>query len=466
MRLPSLALAPLALAALLASPSGAHANGRFPAANQLVFHPSDPQQILIRVTFGLLLSRDGGQTFSWVCEKAVGYGGVQDPAVAVTSDGSLLVAAFEGLASSHDGGCSFAFVKEAEKEFVIDVAIDKNEPSSAVAITSTGQGGLTFNVQVLETSDAGKSWSLIGVPVDPSILAETIDPAPSRKQRLYVSGFSSVIENNQQIRTGALVVSDDRGKSWERHEVDLQGDKSVYIAAVDPKDPDRVFLRTRGAEQDRLILTEDGGKSFQTVASIPGSMLGFALSPDGSKVAIGGPSAGVLVADTTSFQFAQVSAIENACLTWTSQGLHACANAFKDGFAVGRSTDEGKSWQPLLASYGALSGPIAGCATEPPPTAICAQEWTQLKATLGISENTGGTGAGGTGGTTAAGMGGSSNGASAGAQTGTDVPPSTSDKTGACDCATVGGSSRAGAFAALALLVGNLLRAARRLPRR
>jgi photosystem II stability/assembly factor-like uncharacterized protein len=455
-------LAPFALAAsLLAAPAAALANGRFPAANQLVVHPTDPQQILVRVTFGVLLSRDGGQSFSWVCEKAVGYGGVQDPAVALTSDGSLLVAAFEGLATSHDGGCSFAFVKEVEKEFVIDVATDKGDPSSAVAVTSTGKGGLTFNVRVLETTDAGKSWSLIGTPIDPSLLAETIDPAPSRKQRLYVSGFSSVIVDGKQERSGALMVSDDRGTTWERRDLDLGTDKSVYIAAVDPQNPDRIFLRTRGAEQDRLLLTEDAGKSFTTLATVPGSMLGFALSPDGKKIAIGGPSVGVLVADTGSFQFAQVSAIENACLTWTPQGLYACANAFKDGFAVGLSADEGKTWKPLLPSYQSLTGPISGCATEPSPAAICAQEWAQLKATLGIgSGGSGGTGA--SGGAGGAGPGGSPS-AAGGTQPGADPGSTPDDKTSSCDCASAGASSTTGALAVLALALGALARAARRL---
>jgi photosystem II stability/assembly factor-like uncharacterized protein len=454
-------LAPFALAAsLLAAPAAALANGRFPAANQLVVHPTDPQQILVRVTFGVLLSRDGGQSFSWVCEKAVGYGGVQDPAVALTSDGSLLVAAFEGLATSHDGGCSFAFVKEAEKEFVIDVATDKGDPSSAVAVTSTGKGGLTFHVRVLETTDAGTTWSLIGTPIDPSILAETIDPAPSRKQRLYVSGFSSVIVDGKQVRSGALMVSDDRGTTWERRDLDLGTDKSVYIAAVDPQNPDRVFLRTRGAEEDRLLLTEDAGKSFTTLATVPGSMLGFALSPDGKKIAIGGPSAGVRVADTTSFQFTQVSSIENACLTWTPQGLYACANAFKDGFAVGLSSDEAKTWKPLLASYSALTGPISGCATEPSPAAVCAQEWAQLKATLGIgSGGAGGAGASGAGG---AGPGGSPSSAG-GTQPGAAPGATPDDKTSSCDCASAGVNRNPASLAALGLLLLGLARGVRRL---
>ncbi|RYE86130.1 MAG: hypothetical protein EOO75_16110, partial [Myxococcales bacterium] len=309
-------------AALLTAAAPAAANGRFPASTQLVIHPTDPQQLLLRVTFGLLLSHDGGTTFSWVCEAAVGYGGTQDPAVGLTSQGAVMVAAFEGLATSLDQGCSFSFVPETADDFVIDVAVDKLHPSSGVALTSTGdndpntEGPLKFRVHVLETQDDGATWATIGSPVDSTVLAETIDPAPSRPQRLYVSGVTIETKDGQATRRGALMVSDDRGQTWTRHDVDLQGDKSVYIAAVDPVDPDRVYLRTASLDQaqDRLLLTTDAGQTVQQVGAVTGSMLGFALSPDGSRLAIGGPTAGVLVADTTTFAFTQTSTIEAACL--------------------------------------------------------------------------------------------------------------------------------------------------------
>jgi hypothetical protein len=466
--------------ALLAFPSTGLANGRFPAANQIVFHPSDPDRMLIRVTFGALLSQDGGKTASWLCEPLVGYGGVQDPAVAITSDGTLLFAAFEGLARSHDQGCSFSFVPESEKEFVVDVAVDKQNPSSAVAITSSGQGDLTFRVQVLETQDSGKNWAFVGAPIDPSILAETIDPAPSRPQRLYVSGFSSSIVDGKQLRQGALVVSDDRAQSWIRRDIDLAGDQSVFIAAVDPVNPDRVYLRTRGPEQDRLLLTTDAGQTFSTVASLPGAMLGFALSPDGTRVAIGGPVSGVWIADTSSFQFSKVSAVEAQCLAWNDRGLHVCASAFLDGFAVGISQDEGKSWAPFLPAYQGLTGPLEGCSTTPPPTTLCAQEWVQLRATLGLDNqagNGGSSGSAGAAGSQGLAGNGTSGQSGAGAQGGQSGQGGTSSPAAgaggqpeplpkdasSCGCATVGAPAGLGGLgAALASLAAALRKGRRR----
>src|SRR5690606_19038259 len=57
----------------------AHANGRPPATNGVYLHPGDPDAVFVRSTFGLLVSRDGGCSFRWICERAIGYGGEFDP---------------------------------------------------------------------------------------------------------------------------------------------------------------------------------------------------------------------------------------------------------------------------------------------------------------------------------------------------------------------------------------------------
>src|SRR6187402_1605596 len=85
----------LAAAVVLSTLGLAHrarANGRFPAANHLVVHPEAPRELVLRATFGLLVSRDAGATWHWVCERAVGFSGAQDPPVLVTQGGAVLAA--------------------------------------------------------------------------------------------------------------------------------------------------------------------------------------------------------------------------------------------------------------------------------------------------------------------------------------------------------------------------------------
>ncbi len=60
-------------------------NGVFPSADQIVFDPADPARAVARMTYGLLTTRDGGASWRWICEGAVGYddaGGQSSPIAA------------------------------------------------------------------------------------------------------------------------------------------------------------------------------------------------------------------------------------------------------------------------------------------------------------------------------------------------------------------------------------------------
>jgi hypothetical protein len=79
--------------------------------------------------------------------------------------------------------------------------------------------------------------------------------------------------------------SSDRGQTWERFDVPLSNDKRLpYIAAIDPSDADRLYVRLDGDPDDDLLVSEDGAQSFNQVFGSHGSLLGFALAPDGATV--------------------------------------------------------------------------------------------------------------------------------------------------------------------------------------
>src|SRR5689334_16048118 len=95
----------LAVLASLAGP--ASASGRPPVTSGIFFRPGDARSIFVRSTFGLLVSRDDGCSFRWVCEQAIGYGGQFDPKYAATADGTIFATTFTGLRVSRDGGCTW-----------------------------------------------------------------------------------------------------------------------------------------------------------------------------------------------------------------------------------------------------------------------------------------------------------------------------------------------------------------------
>lgn len=440
MKLP---LASTVVVVSLAVAASASANGRFPEANQIATSPAKPDVLVVRASFGLLVSKDAGATFEWICEPAMGYGGVQDPGIAVMADGALLVSAFEGLAKSLDGGCNWSFEETAglDKEYVIDVASDRVDPASAVVVTSTGTPDGTFNVEVFRTADNAKTWASVGPKLDADIIAETVDIAPNDPKTLYVSG-----EVGQgKDRKGVFVASHDGGKTWKRSEVELGSDVQLFIAAVDPTDKERVYLRTVGT-QDRLIVTKDAGTSFNVALGVTRPMTGFGVSPDGATVVLGGPDVGwnggkpamtverrplLLAAPRDTLAFTEVGKKTSQCLHWSSLGLFACGEQNNDSYVVGRAPSAGGAFASLLPKLASIKGPLA-CPAESKVTKVCAPAWPALRAML----------EGGTPGTGGAG----------GQGSGTAVAPGASAKETGCAC-TLGPGSLGGA-ASLAALAG------------
>jgi hypothetical protein len=108
----------------------AHANGRFPGADQLIADPIDPQHLVVRTTFGFISTRDGGAHWSWICEEIVGRIGTADPPIAVMGDGTIVVAVpFEGGAVSHDEGCTWSRAPDPlAGQLAVDVTLEPNDP--------------------------------------------------------------------------------------------------------------------------------------------------------------------------------------------------------------------------------------------------------------------------------------------------------------------------------------------------
>jgi photosystem II stability/assembly factor-like uncharacterized protein len=317
---------------LLSAP--ALANGRYPNADMLIVDPGDPNHLVLRATFGTLVSRDQGQHWSWICEEAVGYTG--DPALTVLAGGNVLHAFLGSITRSTAQGCSFehmAFTPEGR--VAADVTLDPADPSRAWVLESGLLG--RRQASVLEVSDSAGPPLLVAEDFVPS----TIELARSRPQRIYVVGFNGRFEST-------LLVSDDRGQSWQARAIALYPALPMFISAIAPSDPDTLYVRVDDGTSDHLIVSRDGGASFVEVLTIPTEMLGFALSPDGSQVAAGGPGVPLQVASTTDFVFTPAAGIASLrCLTWAEAGLYACAQESLDNWTLARSADGGMSFTPL-----------------------------------------------------------------------------------------------------------------------
>jgi photosystem II stability/assembly factor-like uncharacterized protein len=391
------ALLAASLVALM--PAGpARANGRYPAAGQIALHPKDPTVMMVRATYGLLLSSNGGQSWSWICEPAVGYTSQDDPMVGFAADGTILAPWFQGLSIGQPDGCMWTQYPALTNKYAIDLAVDKVDPTTGVLIisNSVGQddaGAPLFLTELWQTSNNGKTWALAGVDLPAQFLGLTVDTAPSDPQRVYLSG-----RYGPPSYMGVIERSLDRGATWQKLPIPgADANHLPFIGGVDPKDPDILYVRLDAGGGDSLLVSKDGGMTWIPAFTVEGSLLGFALSPDGQTVAIGSPGivldggiidgAGVWTAPASTLQFTKVSSLGAECLTWSTAGLYACADEFKDGFTAGVSTDQGKTFTPLMHLGGVC--PLM-CPAESPVTQLCPMVWATTSATISATCGMGG----------------------------------------------------------------------------
>jgi hypothetical protein len=413
---------PALLALVSFTPASAGANGRFPRAERLLENPDDNRELWLAATYGLLLSKDRGQTWHHVCEQSFGlFPAVADPLLELSSAG-VLGSLQLGVTLTRDGGCDFERVLGASGESTPDISVDRSDRARVLGLVKRSVGS-SIEVALHESKDGGRSFEPLGLPLPPGFdFPFTVDSAPSDPRRVYVSGVSG--EN-----FGQVLRSDDGGGSWQEP-LRVPGSSYVeapYIAAVDPTRADLLYVRTDGrAAVDGQIwahdtlyagdLTGEEGclqqPGFCELFSVPAKLLGFALSPDGSTalLGVGDPRdpnyqvdrsvLGLYAMSTTELLglspetkfpapgMQKLLSSSISCVAWTKVGIYACPEAAEAGFALGFApslsslAEEGLT--PLL-DLTAVQGPLAcGAATS---SAICREDWQETCGVLGACEN-------------------------------------------------------------------------------
>jgi photosystem II stability/assembly factor-like uncharacterized protein len=491
----------------LASSSPASANGRFPRAERLLEDPSDPQSLMLGATYGLLTTSDRGQNWYYLCEQAFSLqeGYVGDPLIDRTGDGTLVVGVQASLNISRDHGCNWTSSFGGSGEGVADYTIVRATPNTLLALHLKIEDGAVHN-DVVESTDAGTSFHSIGVEL-PLLSVNTIDVPPSDPTRIYVTGLDAAGQ-------GQFVVSHDHAAHWTSHPIpNTNADEVPYIAAVDPAQPARVFVRTDAwtnrdiidTANDALLTTDDEGTTWTERFRTGAKLFGFALSDDSSTVLIGYGDpiesaqlidtsvTGLYRASTTDYQFDEVMSGSVTCLTWNHTGLYVCTQqadvgyelSFSktvDGFAQGGDAvrllrrNEVKGPPPCCGSGGAslcaaswpttCSAVFDACPNGVPDASV--PDPAMCTAYDGGTTNTGDGAAASTGAASSNTGGGTSMTSSGSIDSSTTGNAQGSNSSSGCNLAASGrrASSPEGSFAALALLAGASTIRARRTRRR
>jgi hypothetical protein len=392
--------------ALLATASSAYANGRFPRAERLIENPTDPNELWLGATYGLVVTRDRGRTWRHVCEAGFALDSqyLGDPLISFASNGVLAVGVQASLNVSPDDGCQWTpALLAGQGNVILDYTVVPSSRSNLVALLSESvDGGQITTLE--ESTDNGTTWNRVGSPL-PVLAAYTVDVAPDDPARIYATGLDN--------ESGQFLISSDNGTTWTVHPIPgTSSEGRPFIAGVDPADRKRIFVRTDGWTQganatevanDSLLYTSDEGQTWKEVFRNQAKLFGFALSPDGSTVLLGfgdpkgfqqlvtGPL-GVFESKTNDFAFERIFQGHVNCLTWTKTGVYICASQADDQFELAYSPEpalgsDAGCLVPLLR-LNEVQGPL-DCPTNTAGSA-CIGDWDTTCGVLGACGDAGG----------------------------------------------------------------------------
>ena len=238
--------------------------------------PSDPETIYVGTqNTAVFRSRNGGQGF----ERLV----IPEPegvvcasfamrviriAVAADDPNHILVA-FEigGLVRSRDGGANWescnsdllslsrqghlrsAIISDQDTEGMMDSHALIFDPCDQDTVWLANRMGL------FRSEDGGEHWSEFGIgQFSPLTYARDIQASRHQPNRMYAA-----LSLAAACDEGSLYRSDDRGRSWNRFDHDVDIDSTLMAVAESITSPDRVYCAAR---HGKIYGTEDGGESW------------------------------------------------------------------------------------------------------------------------------------------------------------------------------------------------------------
>lgn len=193
---------------------------------------------------------------------------------------------------------------------------------------------------------------------------------------------------------GFFLRSTDGGATYERIEMPLvEEERNVHLLAVDPTDADRVLLRmTRRSidpRPERVLLTEDGGDTWETVA-LGRQISGAAFSDDGTRAWVTSRIIdGLFGSDDGARTFTQRQSLSLPCVSARGDEVWICVDELVEGYALGRSMNGGTSVDPMMSFANVYD--LVPCADCSAVGHVCPEWFPDLVFDLRLDGGTGST---------------------------------------------------------------------------
>ena len=374
---------------LLAAVTDVAANGRPPNTSTINFKQGNEQEIAAGMTFGLLLSHDGGATWHWMCEKTVGYGGMYDPDYVYTPAGSLFATTFDGL-KKMTNGCTF----------------DATPPGTDfVSTTTLGPDGAVYYAAAdppdLMTSDPGDSniyksvndgatFPTTAMPGMINDWWQSLEVAPSDPLRVYLTGYRL----NGSTKTFLMFKSANGGTSYtamSQTGIVTATNSTIEIAGISKIDPQELYIRVTLENNnigDGIYRSINGGASWTHILSKDAG-IAFVVRSNGDLVA-GTQTVGSFVSHDKGATWVPLTGAPhiNCLVENAAHEVWACTQNFgspgvpPDDAGIMKTTDLA-TWTKVLR-YQDIQGPVE-CAAGTAQHDDCLPMWCGLKNLLGIT---------------------------------------------------------------------------------
>ena len=368
-------------------PSVASAHGRPPQVYDVL--PTGEGRPSFAGSFGLVVPAEGG--YRWACSSAQSRSASEDPAFVRVSDGGFLGGTYRGLVHTNASGCGTEIVQPDLERVVIDVV---RSPAGTLWLVTSDGRDIPNGVY---RSDDGESFVPGNAEIEP-ILFERIRVA-NDEQTVYLSGAypRTVVRTEREIVVHRSV---DAGVNWDRFVFAHQdGERALFLLEVDADDPATVYAYLqrefdRYEVPERVVVSRDGGESWETLFEIAGAFGAFAI--DGDTTYVGATQApsfenaeGELIAPEfglwrseggSAFESVRDDVSIHCLVPWMGE-LWACSSSLLGEFDVGRSSDGGTTFTEEF-SIADLLGP-SECGEE--QTATCFTEDRDLVRDYGLS---------------------------------------------------------------------------------
>jgi hypothetical protein len=377
-----------ALLLVVAAAQPAFANGRPPGTSDIHFRVGHEQDVLSGMTFGLVISHDGGSTWHWMCEKAVHYGGMYDPIYSYLSSGGIIATTFDGVRVMRDG-CNFDATMLAT-----------DTPPHFASTLTTGPDGAIYvamadskDGKIYKSTDDGMTFPQSATPGMINDWWQSMRVAPSDATRVYLSGYRLVSGNP---KTFLLFKSIDGGQNFSPMSMTgiapTSSNSAIDIVGVSATTPDTLYARVTlasGNIGDDLYISTNGGTSWTKILSLQDSMA--ILVRNNGDIVVGTQTLGSQVSHNNGTSWTPLTNPPHlSCLVekanneiWGCTLNYGSMQVVADGYGIMKTTDL-TTWSPVM-KYQDITGP-EDCGGDTLQKTECIDgTWCGLKSQLGIT---------------------------------------------------------------------------------